>query len=816
MKAFRILLAIVTIICASVLGKAQVWQSLDGGIPAAPTAMTSYANLLAVSYSLGIEKEQRVHEVSIWNGVYWSKLPRIYSDSNSIIKSLLFKDSGLYIAGKFTAFNSLNNVRNIVHWKNGSFQVLPPLATNEADKEYVQHLNHFGNMLVVAGSFRNTEVSTGNNLAFFEDGKWVSPQLDDVVSINGPVTSTLVVGGRLVVGGYFTKIGSLQTSYLAGFNAKSALSREKNEYVPIKMMAYDTSVFFWGEHATNSSVEPGFFLFNADTLYKVDDGIEHVNNISDLFTDGKSIYAIGEFELTDVADKQNLIRFDNDKWVPVPGGHFQGIKLGEGWRGHLITSGSFKTYQSIELINIARYLPNMGAVQGKVYFDRDENCVFSTADRALNDRLIYIEPGGFVARPDEKGMYLTYLEEGKYTFTLLPRKYWSASPCDALKKTVVVEDGIVTDTTDFALIQTTSVRDLAVKLFAQSGPIAPRKNVQLYYIHYENLGSTEVDDGKVTLHFDQKLQDLSASPMPDEVQGDSATWYFTLRPGISNTIKCAFVLEQDASEKLNLMASVGGQNQTVEEDNDNNESYLTQTITEEEIEIGKYINPGQSAGDTAFIEPGTKSVDYQISFSNFSSDTVRTVYVVDTIGLNHSIQEIRETGASHPYTYQIIPGQPGQNVATVIWTFPKIDLAPNPTKNGEVVADDGFIGFSIGLKPGLKEGVLLSNTAHVAFDYSDEKSTNSVYALVDELGSAEDVLLGQMAIYPNPTDGAITISGVDVLGWEYDVIGVNGQLYLKGSVPLNQQIDIQDLKSGLYVLRLHTLDGSIHQRIIRR
>jgi len=798
--------------------EAQVWEPLDGGLPATPTAITSSGNLLAVAYTLGIEKEHRLHQVSIWNGVYWSKLPRIYSDSNSLINALLFKDSGLYIAGKFHTFNNLNDVRNLIFWKEKKYNVITELSsTSTANSEYINHLSSLGDKLVVAGSFKNELLTGGNNLAFYEDGKWVTSGITSLISINGPVNTAIWVNKNFVIGGRFTKIGSRETNYIGGFRASQSFEKIKNEFIPQKMVALDTNIVYWGLHATDKSTMPSFFLYNSDTLEELNNGLDKVNEVYDIVSDGHNVYAVGVFKLDGSDIKQNIIRLVEGKWRAMPGGIFPGLKKVEIFRGSIIAAGSFKSYRNITLLNIARFIPNQGAVIGRVYFDKDQNCVFNFRDEALGDRLVHITPGDFYIRPNDDGRYLVFLKEGKYTFTVLPRKYWKASSCDVLSKTVVVEDGEVSDTADFALVQEASVRDLSVKLNSQTGGLATRKNVQLYYINYENLGSNEVNNAVITLHFDDQLEKLEASPAPTSVKGDSAIWNMSLIPGTANVIKCRFNIASTAGAELNLLATIA-QDKAEEDDIENNSSSLQQKIQEEDIEIGKQVNPGVVSGDTAYIEPGTSKVDYQISFSNYTDDTVRTVYVVDTIGLNHSMQEIRETGASHPYTYEIIPGKPGENIATIIWTFNGINLAPNPLKLGEVVNDDGFIGFSIGLKSNLEEGTMLTNKAQVAFDYSDEKPTNSVYAVVMEPSAIWTPKMSNqdIRVFPNPATNKLHIATDQVQDFTYKIYSFNGSLISLGRGNSNTEISILNLSSGMYLLRLESEEFSYQSRFIKQ
>ena len=67
-------------------------------------------------------------------------------------------------------------------------------------------------------------------------------------------------------------------------------------------------------------------------------------------------------------------------------------------------------------------------------------------------------------------------------------------------------------------------------------------------------------------------------------------------------------------------------------------------------------------------------------------------------------------------------------------------------------------------------------------------------------------------IYPNPTDGHLTVIGQDIK--EIQVFNRTGKM-IRTKINPNINIDFSDFPPGLYVIRIHTAYGIFHRRIIK-
>lgn len=802
--------------------QAQIWQPLNGGLKYTPTAVTTIGEEhVVVAYKIADHGAKgNTFGVSYWNGIFWKALPTFSCDSGSRIHALRFFKNGLYIGGKFNKFNGEESASNLAVWNGKRYEIMDsPGEGSTSTKDVVMHLNEYDNLLVIGGLFPNNKVSGGQNLAFYNGTEWVSSGIKELENVNNTVTTTAFHDNNFYIGGGFTKVGLTRSLYLARFQGGELAPFDLNKVRPYKIVAAEKLVVVAGSNQTNS--EPTYFYrLDNDSAYKMINGFDKILAISDLVSDGKIIYASGEFYFNGSDDPHYIAKFENEKWQPVGNPILMGVNRLGVLANSLVATGKFTSYRNIQLNYIAQIRKEMtvGAIKGRVYFDKNENCRFDGNDENLNDKVIRIQPGNIFIRPRINGSYIAYLEPGKYDVSIVPSRYWSASSCGKLKQTIEVQKGKLLDSLDFSMVQRSGIKDLSIKLLSSTGPKVNVNNKQQYFINYENLGSSELVAGTVSLKFDSRLSSLQAFPRPTNVIGDSAIWDIAdLSPGEKGKIRCLFDVNGTVNDDLELIASIS-QPQT-EDDEYNNTSSLTQQIVDQDIEIQKFVNPGLSWSDTAYVNPNAKSIQYQVSFANYTDDTVRSVYVIDTIIINSSIASIDDIAFSHYVVDASYPGPPFSNYYILVYKFENINLPPNPSRNGEIVTDEGHASFQLSLKDNLTDGQQFINTASVVFDYSFDKQTNTVFAIVDEdLVSAPKTTLSELGIdaYPNPSKGIIQLTPSEEDFSSYELIAMDGSVAYAGKMKSdNDVIDISSLETGVYTLRLKSKKGTYRTRVLK-
>ncbi len=818
MKRLPLILFLLSIL--SLNASAQIWQPLSEGLKYTPVAMTQIEKSLAVAYEIEDNGPKgKKFGVSIWTGNLWTALPAFACDSGARILTLKYYKGALYIAGRFNQFNSFSNVRSIVKWEKNRYVTVPNISS--ADVKFFETINHLditNELLVVAGDFTSSVIKDRDNFAFFDGTNWKEPSIKELQKINGSVYTSISVKDHIYVGGSFSKIGTTQSKYLAHFENGELIPFENNGFKPRRMVLAGEVVYSAGSY--NTIEDPIFFgKIEKDTVVKIMSGLEKVSSIQDLVSTGTDLYACGSFVLSGNSETSNIIRYSGGKWSAIDKIQLEGINILYYMNGALIAAGKFQNFRSIELNRIAvirKEEPN-ALIRGRVYHDKNNDCVFDGRDENLSENLIKIQPGNIVIRPRINGQFYTSLSEGKYTITVVPGKYWSSSSCSSLSKTIEVKNGELYDSMDFPLQQQSGIKDLSVDLTSSSGSRAVANHVQQYMINFKNLGSSELVKGTVSLKFDSRLKNLVALPKPTKVIGDSAVWSISdLSPGEKGVIRCFFKMDRDASDQLQLQASVNQQAQ--ETDDNNNTSSLTQKIMDEDVDIHKFVNPGSNWSDTAIIHPESDQIQYQISFANYSQDTVRTVYVVDTVALNSTIQSIVDIAASHPVIPITLPGPKYSDYAILIYKFENINLPPNPTKNGEIVNDEGHITFQMNMSGNLTIGDKYLNRAEVIFDYEFEKMTNTVAAIVEENSSVNAFNKPVIPVdaYPNPTENSIVINyDFDNLQPQYSVASITGKVLSSGVLNDDNKINLAGFSQGLYYISLSDENKTYTAKVIK-
>ncbi|WP_378410102.1 DUF7619 domain-containing protein [Rhodocytophaga aerolata] len=119
-------------------------------------------------------------------------------------------------------------------------------------------------------------------------------------------------------------------------------------------------------------------------------------------------------------------------------------------------------------------------------------------------------------------------------------------------------------------------------------------------------------------------------------------------------------------------------------------------------------------------------LEYLIRFQNTGTDIAYKVVVVDTLDATLDIASLDIGASSHPFTYSIT----GMGAPVLTWTFNNINL-PDSTSNEP--ASHGYLRFRIRPKKDTPDGVKITNSAAIYFDYNSPVITNTVLSTTGQL-----------------------------------------------------------------------------------
>jgi hypothetical protein len=218
-----------------------------------------------------------------------------------------------------------------------------------------------------------------------------------------------------------------------------------------------------------------------------------------------------------------------------------------------------------------------------------------------------------------------------------------------------------------------------------------------------------------------------------------------------------------------------------------------------------------------YIAPNTP-LDYLIRFQNTGTDTAIFINILDTLSSSLDISTLQIEGASHPYTWELMPNTPA-HLNVLRFTFDPIYL-PDSTVNEP--ASNGFIKYRVAQKKNLTNGTLIQNSASIYFDFNAPVKTNTtVHTVCDNcipqaISGASVIITAtnqletnyEAIVRPNPFK---TSAQIQLLNYENSTQDLKLEIYdlmgrLQTTVPSNAEatftVNGTDLTSGIYFFRI--------------
>lgn len=814
---------LIALLLSSINTQAFVWKGTNNEIKGQPVKITALGSELVVLFDEGKVASGHAFSAHRYNGLFWRQMFRFHAEEDAVVNDMVVFGDAIYLAGKMKEIKEVGNGLHIIRF-NLKTRKLESLTRNTQDPtkfRLVSDLEVHKEGLLVAGNFNSIDNVQGNNVLTWTGDKWDSNAPSVGAGFNGPVLTVHSTVDSIFYGGLYKKANGNESTYLSVLSGRNWTYLPSNTIRPVRGVRYSGQSIFIGLNAIN---QPSMYRFTGSELEKMDEEIETILALTDIAVVEGRLYACGAFKLSGDQDAQSIIRLGKDgKWEKITGGNWlfnvRGLFT---HRAKLIAYGSFNN-ELLGVDKIAIYQENMAFVAGRIFYDKNENCAFDNRDEVLNDAIVHVTPGNYLAKPDRAGFYRLILPAGEYKIQVIDKRHWTHTSCSETEKNVRIGAGAIIDSMDFARTYESKVEDVRVQLTSSSGWSARYGQLQVYIIQYENLGSERIDQGDVTFDFDPELSMTALMPVTPLTRTDStALWQFRdLQPGEVRFIPVFFLIPNMLNQdELNFEASISeSANETFTADN---EMGLDQQLTADDVWNNKQVFPTPSKGEeVAYIDPASnEELIYSINFANYSSDTINHVYVVDTIDVNLDIRYIQELGASHPYTTEVINGPPGSGYAVIVWKFENVNLTPNPSKALDQLGYNGFINFKINLDDDLPYGTVISNTAKVIFDNELETTTNSVYTELKRLVGIGESEFKTTNTYPSPCDDVLfvdpgsnskltgEVSMIDNLGREVNLTKRN----IAGTV----QVDTRALAAGIYYLRIPTDGGVVSSKVMVR
>lgn len=326
-----------------------------------------------------------------------------------------------------------------------------------------------------------------------------------------------------------------------------------------------------------------------------------------------------------------------------------------------------------------------------------------------------------------------------------------------------------------------------------------------YKLVYRNKGN-QVENGSISLTFDDaRLDYVSSNPVYYSSAVNNFTWnYSNLQP--FETREIAVVLNVNSpmetppvnnGDVLNYATSITTTNtdetpmdnyfffeQIVVGSYDPNDKTCLQGVSEDVMIIGDYVH-------------------YVIRFENTGTYPAENIVVKDMIDLNKfDIATLVPLKSSHDFFTRI-------NGNKVEFIFENINLDFNDATN------DGYVVFKIKTKPTLIVGDTFSNNANIYFDYNFPITTNTYTTTITALSNQNFDFGTYFTLYPNPTKDVLNIqSKQNVAINSVEIYNQLGQIVMATTNAINS-IDVANLASGTYFVKINTEKGSANMKFMK-
>lgn len=450
--------------------------------------------------------------------------------------------------------------------------------------------------------------------------------------------------------------------------------------------------------------------------------------------------------------EEGLIKWDggnNQTFYPLPGGAFlpydfcidhAGNKWLSGWTGTFVfnENGIF----SSPFAN--PYKP----MQGKVYYDVNENGQKDSAEIGMNMQHIEIQPDDMLLYTNTNGEYTYYgLKDSAYTIHYQAANNWVLTSDS--NSYHIFADTLAHLNKDFGCIPMVVFDSMSLDI--TSGQ--PRCGASVpFYLYYQNNGTLPLD-GVVSFIPDSLFNFISAYPAPTSSLGDTLFFDFqgiqpfeqrmivvncqlpspaTISPWTAPAFHCKGHVSYEKNDGL-ILADIKHFNGTVLCSFDPNDKTC--------------LPQGQHLGNQSLL---SNPLQYMIRFQNTGNDFAYNVLVVDTLDADLDWNTFRVIGYSHPANISF-----DKRKGIAQFRFDNIML---PDSNHDEAGSHGWLSYEILPKKGLNDLAAIENTAYIYFDFNPAVVTNTTQTiLVESFPSETPDTLYTLRAYPNPAQESVTI-----------------------------------------------------------
>ncbi|MFT3795670.1 T9SS type A sorting domain-containing protein [Flavobacterium sp.] len=445
-------------------------------------------------------------------------------------------------------------------------------------------------------------------------------------------------------------------------------------------------------------------------------------------------------------------------------------------------------------------------ITGHISFDLDNDGCDASDINADYLRVNIAGPSSEATYINGSGNYTFYTGVGNHTVTpqLEQPTYFNVSPVSATANFPLLDNSTIVR--DFCLTANGYHPDMEIVLLPLLNA-RPGFNAH-YQLVYKNKGN-QIMSGQVSVAFQGDRLDFVSASVATSAQTDNLlTWnYSNLLPFEVRTIDFWLAVNDPTDappvNEGDILHFNAGMN-FLSDDPTPNDNYfiLNQVVT-------NALDPNDKTcleGEFVTPEKIGEYLHYNINFENIGTTEATNVVIKDLINTDQfDLSTLQIMYASHPVRVLLTGNK-------VEFIFENINLPPSITNP---IGGHGNVLFKIKTLPTLEEGDMVTNTAHIFFDYNHPIVTNEARTTFNTLKRSEFKTDASVVVYPNPAKGLVSVQAKSNIQ-NIAVFDVQGRLLQTAIENKNTTtLDLSQQSNAIYFLKITTADGIKVEQIIK-
>lgn len=448
-------------------------------------------------------------------------------------------------------------------------------------------------------------------------------------------------------------------------------------------------------------------------------------------------------------------------------------------------------------------------ISGVVFADTNSNCLYNNTEWPVSGAYITATGNGInyyaISQPD--GHYSVEVP-GTGSFTLSAHTFNQNGSCGVLNLCGVPNQTVVITTPGDSLVNNNFAYngftgfDLGLFLRWSSGNPGFTKYYHIYPANYSQLAFNQ--QATITFAYDSNLIYQSSNP-PATHNLSTHTLSWTIDSihyqgyNFNNPYDVTFLVPANLSLGYLLQSDFSISPTITDCDTSNNNIHTSELVT------GSYDPNEKEVEPAGRITEQDSVLTYTIHFQNTGTDSTHFIIVTDTLPDALDPATVQNIASSHPYSGFAVTGK-----GILTWTFNPLRLVDSTTNEA---GSKGFVKFSIKKRPNQPIGSIISNKAHIYFDYNQPVVTNTISdtmslpSYIFELRGNDGI---SVAAYPNPFSDktSIQITGLTEK-FNFELYDITGSLLKQLSGIESAKFDIKrdELAAGIYFYRVVTGRG---------